>query len=399
MKLTGLIIVALLLGTLATHFVMADPGYVVINFRDYIIEMSVPGLIIVLLLLATTAWAILWLLRAPRKLGEAAAHMQGRRAGKRFTRGLIEIAEGNYAKGEKMLTRGASKSDAPLLNYLAAARAAQLQNQDARRDNWLKLAYETQPEASSAVLLTQADLQIAHEQYELAQATLKQLDEQEQGRGQAIVLLAKLYRQLEDWPALGALLPRLRRIGKPGKDTLDEWSIGFHQHRLEETGGINGDVPREWQDIPKALRKNADLRIAYIIALKATDNAELAESELRQMLKTTWHPQLILLYGEIIGGDEGRQLQQAESWLSKHPDDAQLLLTAGRLCMANKLWGKARSYLESSLAIAASPAAFSSYGQLLTQLGESGAAAEAYKKGLTLVAKDPLALPGPGTKD
>ncbi|MEM9172643.1 MAG: heme biosynthesis HemY N-terminal domain-containing protein [Pseudomonadota bacterium] len=399
MKLGAFLIVAILISAVGTHFLMQDPGYVVINFRGWIIEMSVPGLLLILTLVAITAWVILWLLRAPRKLGEAAAAYSGRRAGKRFTQGLIEIAEGNYAKGEKLLTRGAGKADAPLLNYLAAARAAQLQNQDARRDNWLALAYEQQPEASNAILLTQAELQIGHEQYELALATLKKLDEQEAGNGQAVVLLAKLYRRLDDWRALGELLPRLRRIGKPDRETIDHWTIEFYAHRLQETGGYNGDVGREWGEVPKALRKNTTLQIAYIEALLATEQGALAERELRTLLKGNWHPRLVALYGESQGEDPAAQLQQAEKWLGKRPDDAALLLSAGRLCMTNKLWGKARSYLESSLAAEPSPTTYATYGELLGQLGESAASAAAYRKGLTIVVDEVPALPDPNQSE
>ncbi len=395
MKLALGIIFALLIGTLGAQFLMADPGYVVIDFRGYIMEMSVPGMLLVLASIALVVWLAVKIIRAPRRMGEAAARYRDGRAGKRFTRGLIEIAEGNYAKGERMLTRGASNASAPLLNYLAAARAAQLQNQDERRDNWLKLAYEHQPEASSAILLTQAELQIAHQQYEHAQATLKQLDEQEQGRGQAVVLLAKLYRELEDWRSLGELLPRLRRIGKPNKELLDEWSVLFHEHRLRETASVNGDVKREWQEIQKPLQKNVTLRVAYINALTVIGADDAAELELRQMLKTTWDARLVTQYGLLNTADPAKQLQHAEKWLTKHDSDADLLLTAGRLCMANKLWGKARSYIESSIATKASPDAYSSYGQLLTQLGESGAAADAFRHGLSLVAATTLALPKP----
>ncbi len=395
MKLVVVFIGALIVGTFATHFLMADPGYVVINFRGWIIEMSVPVLLALIALVLFAAWFAVKLWRAPRRLGEKAAEFQGRRAGKRFTRGLIEIAEGNYARGEKLLTRGAGRADAPLLNYLAAARAAQLQNEDARRDNWLKLAWEQQPEASSAILLTQAELQIAHGQHELAQATLRRLDEEEKGRGQAIVLLARLYADLGDWPALGKLLPRLRHIGKPERDKVDAWAVQVHLHKIAETAEHSGNVMREWDDVPNRLRKDVDLRIGVIDALVATGEHTVAERELKSMLRTTWHPKLVLRYGEISTDNPAAQLEQAERWLDKRGDDAELLLTAGRLCMANKLWGKARSYIESSLATKPLPAAYASYGQLLTQLGESGAAADAYRKGLAIVADGTLALPKP----
>ncbi|MFK8052494.1 MAG: heme biosynthesis HemY N-terminal domain-containing protein [Woeseiaceae bacterium] len=395
MKLALLFVVALVIGTIAAQFLMADPGYVVINFRGYVVEMSVPVLVFLIAMTLLTAWLAVKLIRAPRKLGEAAAGYRGRRAGKRFTQGLIEIAEGNYAKGERMLTRGATHADAPLLNYLAAARAAQLQNQDERRDNWLKLAYENEPDANSAILLTQAELQIAHGQHELAQATLRQLDDQEKGRGQAAVLLGRLYHDLGDWRQLGDLLPRLSRLGKPEKEVLNAWYVDVYLHRFEEAGQVNGDVAREWLELPKAHRNNPRLRNAYVRALRQIGQSDVAEQETRKLLKSDWDPGLVLQYGEIVSENPAEQLRNAENWLAKRDNDAELLLTTGRLCMTNKLWGKARSYIESSIAIHASPQALASYGQLLTQLGESGAAADAFKRGLKLAAGDTLALPEP----
>ncbi|MEL7022766.1 MAG: heme biosynthesis HemY N-terminal domain-containing protein [Pseudomonadota bacterium] len=397
MKFTLLVILALVIGTIAAQFLVADPGYVAIDFRGYTVETSVPGLVLILLAAAMLVWLIVRLIRVPRQLRQAGANYGARRAGKRFTQGLIEIAEGNYSKGERLLTRGAAKADAPLLNYLAAARAAQLQNQDARRDNWLKLAYEQQPEASNAILLTQAELQIAHEQYEHAQATLKQLDEQEGGNGQAVVLLARLFREREDWRQLGELLPRLRRIGKPEKSVIDNWSVDFHEFQLSDTAAHAGDVPRAWEDVPKHLKKTPRLQTAYISALGATGLSNKASIEVRQMLKSRWHPELVRLYGKTLSDDPSAQLQQAEKWLAKHPEDHELLLAAGRLCMATELWGKARSYLESALATRHTPEAYSVYGQLLTQLGESSAAAEAYRHGLTLIELSQPALPAPSS--
>ena len=209
------------------------------------------------------------------------------------------------------------------------------------------------------------------------------------------MLLGRLYAQLGDWNALGKLLPRLRHIGKPEREQLDRWTIEVYRHKLAEVAGYNGDVAREWQDVPRALHANVELRIAFIDALVTIGEHDRAERELRKMLRSTWHPRLVLRYGELSTGDPGAQLEQAERWLGKHGDDAELLLTAGRLCMANKLWGKARSYIESSLATKPMPAAYATYGQLLTQLGENGAAADAFRKGLAIVADETLALPKP----
>ncbi|MDP7420073.1 MAG: hypothetical protein QF483_09330, partial [Gammaproteobacteria bacterium] len=71
-------------------------------------------------------------------------------------------------------------------------------------------------------------------------------------------------------------------------------------------------------------------------------------------------------------------------WLHQYPEDPIILLAAGRTCIRNELWGKARSYIESSLAIAATPVAYQELGQLMLKLDDTPAATTAFAKGLTL---------------
>jgi HemY protein len=61
-----------------------------------------------------------------------------------------------------------------------------------------------------------------------------------------------------------------------------------------------------------------------------------------------------------------------------------LLLTLARLCLQAKLWGKARSYLEESIAILPKVAAYQELGLLLEQLGEPDKALECFRTGLGL---------------
>ena len=127
MKLGIYVVVALLISAFAAHFLLANPGYVLIDFRDYKVEMSVPVLVFFIALLMFAVWLIRRILIAPRLLGEAAGRYRAGRAGQKLTRGMIEVAEGNFARGEKLLARAAHSSDSPLFNYLQAARAAHLQ--------------------------------------------------------------------------------------------------------------------------------------------------------------------------------------------------------------------------------------------------------------------------------
>jgi len=393
MKLGLLFVVALIVSAFAASFLLADPGYVVISFRGYLVEMSVPVLLALFVLIIFTAWLILKLLRAPRKLGEAAGRYRSSRAGQKLTRGVIEVAEGNFAKGERLLGRAVDVSDAPLLNYLQAARAAHLLGQDERRDGWLRQAYENLPEAANAVLLTQAELQLDQGQYELALATLRQIEENSPNHGHALNLLGRLYYRLEDWPHLSEMLPRLKKYGRLDAATLQKWTRRVHREKLESAADGMA-VAAAWKPVAKDLKKDIGLLEAYYGGLIRTGMHAQAEKELAAELRREWRSPLAALFGTVEGVDAPRQLKKAENWLRKHGEDPDLLLTAARLCLRNELWGKARSYLETVISIRPTPEAYQEYGRLLSQLGEGDAAADAWRAGLGLVAESPLpALP------
>lgn len=389
MKFAIIVVIATVISAFAAHFLLGDPGYVVINFRGYLVEMSVPVLVGLAALLVFFVWVIRRIVQAPRRLGEAAGRYRSGRAGQKLTRGMIEVAEGNFARGEKLLARAAGSSDSPLFNYLQAARAAHLQGQDGRRDEWLKLAYEQTPEASNAVLLTQAELQLDREQYEQALATLRRLDENSRDHSYALALLGRLYFRLQDWGNLEQILPRLRKHGRIDQATIDSWTVRVHAENLQHAEDSDA-VLAEWKRAPKRLKSEIPLLDAYYSSLMRTGLHDKAEKDLAAALKSNWRPQLVRLFGLIEGTDPTRQLKRAEGWLAKHGDDPDLLLATARLCLRNELWGKARSYLETVISLRPTPEAYQVYGRLLNQLGEADAAADAYKAGLGMVTDEPL---------
>ena len=262
MKIGLIIVVAVLVGSVSAQYLLADPGYVVINFRGWIVEMTVPVLAGLMATVFVLAWLILKVLRAPRQLGQAAGRMRSGRAGQKLTLGMIEIAEGNLARGEKMLARAAGVSEAPLLNYLQAARAAHLMGQGDRRDNWLKQAYEKMPEAANAVLLTQAEFQLDQKQYESALATLRRIEQDSPNHSHALTLLARIYYQLEDWRHLSELLPRLRKVANLDNQTLELWSTRVAEEELKVAPDESA-VDGRWAAVSKELRQSEKLLTCY----------------------------------------------------------------------------------------------------------------------------------------
>lgn len=78
------------------------------------------------------------------------------------------------------------------------------------------------------------------------------------------------------------------------------------------------------------------------------------------------------------------RIERAEQWLKSHPGDAVLLLTLGRLCAGQELWGKAQSYLEASIAVEPTFTAHLAAARLHERIGNADAARMHYGEVLNL---------------
>ena len=399
MKFGLLVILALVAGVIGAHFLLEDTGYVLIDFRGKAIEMSVPFLILCLVTLYALIRLAIHLWRLPRRLGRAVAASGAERTTRLASLGLIQIAEGHPAKGERLLTRGARRKTLPLVNYLEAARAAHAQGATDRRDTWLEMAREHQPEAAAAVWLTQAELEMSDHALNEAERSLGRIEADGPHRGRLLAMRAEIHRRRRNWDALAALLPALERAHALPREELDALYVEMAEAQLRRLAGARdlAGLDAVWNGLPKQLRARSSLFAAYAGARASCDDHDGLEKLLRRTLKTGWDDQLVKIYGELETSHPAAHLAHAEAWLTRRGEDPVLLLSAARLCMQNQLWGKARSYLETSLALRPDAAAYRVYGRLLDQMGEGDAATEAYRLGLeTATGGENLpALPAP----
>ena len=144
-----------------------------------------------------------------------------------------------------------------------------------------------------------------------------------------------------------------------------------------------------WHAMPRALQKEADILYPYLQALIAHDENNAAEALIRSFLSQQWQDRLALLYGEITTDNATRQLETAETWLHSQQRNPILLLVLGKLCLKAHLWGKAKTYLETSLSIEPSAAAYLLLAQLLEQqMDDADEAQKYYRKGLMLAVEN-----------
>jgi HemY protein len=384
------LLLTLLAAVVVAGLAHVSNGYALLAYGRTSVEMSLGTLLALVLVLffglylLTTLAVSLW--TYPQRLREALARKRELRARRATKQGLIDFAEGRWEESEKNLLLHADDSEMPLINYIAAARAAQLQGQHERRDMYLRVAQEQVPEANVAVLLTQAELQIAHKQLDHALATLKRLQELDPDHVFAVRLLATLYRKLGDWRSLLGLVERLREtrvLTKKEVDRLEERAVAALLDQVDARHP-RPSATELWESVPRRLHQDLELNRAYARALLRCNELVQAEIVLREALKSHWDEELLALYGLAVGEDPKRQLARIEEWLAERGESAALLLSAGRLCVVAKLWGKARGYFEGSIMLGGRPEAYEELGKLLRQLDDSEDALRAYSDGLAV---------------
>ncbi|MGD8999842.1 MAG: heme biosynthesis HemY N-terminal domain-containing protein [Granulosicoccaceae bacterium] len=393
-------LIVAVLGVLIAVFAREDTGYVLITREPWVIETSLIMFILILLAAFALLYGVLrFIVNAwgvSRRVHDWQARRRARRARKALNRGLLELAQRNWAKAEKLLLKEVAESDTPLINYIGAATAAQEQGADQRRDEYLQLAYASMPDADVAVGLTQADLQFRAGQLEQAVATLRHLRQVAPKHKHVLKLLLKLYLAVRDWDSILELLPALRRHKVEDEQTLDtlEAQAWEQQLSLVATGQLE-QLQAVWKSLPRKLRHDVRIAHRYAQALAGAGEGDRAAAVLRDVLKKHWHPALVYEYGLIEAADKNTQLTEAEHWLAEHGKEGIVLLTLGRLAIRNELWGKARAWLEASLGSEPRTDTCQLLGELLDKLGEKERAVECYRRGLALAGATVPPLPKP----
>ena len=373
--------------------IAADPGYALFSYRYWSVEMP---LWFAVLSFVVFIIVIYFLLRffdgIDFSLYRLKNWLRWRRKNKSYSktnRGLIELIEGRWRGAELYLLEGVQRSDAPLVNFLAAAKAAHEQEAFDRRDNYLRKAHDFSPRAELAIGLTQAQLQLDQGQLEQALATLKHLYNVAPRNTLVLKLLERLYIHLGDWAALLKLLPNLRKAKLMTAENADKLERSAYRELLQSTGNkANGIVgAREvWEQIPKKFQGDTSIVFCYVkIMSQDPSSANDMEALLNKTLKKSWDPELVKLYGLLPCADSKKQLSHAEGWLKRYGNQALLFLTLGRLCMRCQLWGKARNYFEESLKLEPLAETYFEYGKLLDQLGDASYALKSYRDGLGMV--------------
>lgn len=384
----GLISV-LIVAVLAVALAMAgryDPGYVVLVYPPWRMEISFISFVLVLAALVIGGVMLLRLAALTLNLPSIVREQRERRAGRKrdenFVGGLKAYTEYRYRDAEQSLGQWQGDEMRVGLARVLAARSAQEMRAVAQRERHVQSA--TEHGAELAAQLFEAESCLDAKDAAAALVAIKRAKAIAPQHTALLRLELKARQLTGQWDEVERLLDALARSNALESGMATKMRRLTYAENLKRRAEDDRGLLEYWKNIPSEFKQDAFVARAAARAFMQRGGHDTALDVLESVLNREWNEDLVALYGDLRGSSPKRQIEQAEKWLHAQPRDAQLLLTLAQLCSVQQLWGKAQSYLEASLAISASAEGHTRMAELKTQSGQAGEACQHYQKALTL---------------
>lgn len=377
----------LLLFTAAVALAAAshNPAYVLLVYPPYRVELSFTLFVVLYVLTFIFGYGLMRLMLAAMQLPTYVRKYRMERAQVK-ARKLLDAAlgaffEGRYAAAEKASAHAMELGDTSALHSIIAARAAHELREFDKRDAYLAESGGKTVGETTMRLMAKTQFQLDQKQPQSALNSLKELcDSGIRKHVGTLGLELKAQQQARNWDAVLDVITQLEKRNAIDKLAADQLR---QQAWLEKLRGQTQDIAAlraMWKSIPGDFKHRSRIAAAGARAFSQLGDCHSAQQLLSDMLNAQWDSELVALYGDCQSGDAVAQIEQAEKWLNLHQQDAGLLLALGKLCLHQKLWGKAQNYLDASISLEPSHAAFTALGQLAEKMGKHEQALAHFQK-------------------
>jgi HemY protein len=356
MALRGLFWLALLFIAAVAFAVFGrfDAGQVLIIYPPYRIDVSLNLTIAALVVTFIVLYALIRIVRniwrIPARVAAYRTRARAAKAHAALRDAVSNLFAGRFPRAEKAARDAGGFAENKGAAGLIGATAAHRMHEYGRRDEWL--AQINAPDWQDARLMATADMRADARDPDGALAALTEMQSQGSRRLHAQQIALRAHQQLKHWSEVLKLVKALEKreaIHPAAALRLRQLAA----ENLLRDRRHNADALLEfWRSLGPTERHAA--RIADLAAelLVALDRPAEARRIIEEALQHNWDARLLRRYADCAGADPLPLIQRAETWAQEHADDADLLFALGRLCLAQKLWGKAQAFLESALKLA-----------------------------------------------
>lgn len=365
-----------------------NSGNVLILVNTWRIQVSLAFAVLVLVCGFISLYILIRLLAWFTSVPERVRNWNLRRVVKRdhelLEQGWTELLEGRYAHAEKDLTKlldRSQDSNRQVLAALSASRAAHAMGEYGRRDLLLATASDkagVDGPLKEAVATAAADLYLEQGLSQQALDALLPLQQAGARHVHTLRLLLRAYRQLNRHDQVFVLARTLKRRGALHDNEFRQIIEVAAAARLRETLEL-GTWLQVWKDLKSEERILPEVALAGATAHESIGKFDDASRVLEQAIAARLDPRLLAAYSRADSTQITHRLQKAETWLSRHPDNPDLLTTLGNLCLAGQIWGQAEHYLSRSVAQRSDARVHALLGSLYDKLGRTDEAASQWR--------------------
>ncbi|MFZ1445536.1 MAG: heme biosynthesis HemY N-terminal domain-containing protein [Candidatus Dechloromonas phosphoritropha] len=334
-----------------------NDGYVLLVLPPHRIEVSLNLFVLALVTLVLILYAALRTLALtlglPRRVKRYRERRRRERAGTVFQDAVRLLFEGRFGQALKKATESYAAGTYRGVSALVAARAVQRMREPEKQQEWMRRALADDPRNEAAALMLEAEMMNELRRFDEALAVLGRF-QGKQGRHIAALRLELRARQgTGDWDGVLKLVRQIEKRDALPPEVAREIKTLAHLENIRRRRGDAGQLQDYLRAVP-AFDYGRRLVLAAARALVEADALTVAQNLIESALdgysEAGWQPELVGIYGDLTGPGLTARIARAEDWLHQYPGEATLLLALGRMCMNQRLWGKAQSYIEASLA-------------------------------------------------
>jgi HemY protein len=376
LTLTALAIGVALLGQISDGYVLwvMPPWRVELSFNLYVLAQAVVLVVAYLLLRAIAVT-----LDMPRVVAAYRERRARQRDERAATDALRLFWEGRYSQALKEAEKVGAGGTAQGIAALVALKSAHALRDERRIAEWRARGERLDAGWRAARLMADMRIALDARDFEAARAALDGLGPKERRQISVQRLALRLAQGQGDWAELLRLARLLEKHHALTPEQARPLRLSAQRGLLDGLRDDPAQLMRHWRGMVADERCDARLARqttrALAVAGACAECAELVE----EFLDEAWEPALLEDYAGCAGGDALGRIAHCEKWLGDHPDDAELLLALGRLCVRRELWGKAQIYLEASLAVAEGCAAHIELARLFDRLERADDANRHYR--------------------
>ncbi len=390
-SLIGLVLLALL-AVLSAMLLKESVGTVVFLVPPTRVDLSVGFFLLIVLIVL---WLTFWLGRVLQRLAafpERVRIYRERRTELGAHRALYEalraLLEGRFVRAERSAQDAQAAPPVAGMAALIGARAAHRMQEFDRRDRWLEQA-ESDPDLATARRVVSAELWAEQREPGRALRAIEALQSSGARHLHAMRIALSAHVQAKHWRDV----MRTVRVLEKRRALHAEAAARVRRIAVRGLLADAADDPvlleRTWEAVDSPDRLVPDIALDAARRLNEAGRGPAAALALEAVLERQWDERLLDEYALCEVPGSRAQIERAESWLKAHPRSQPLLRCLARICLREKLWGKARAYLEESQRLGEDAQTSLSLAELAEAMGDGEGAARHFRRAALGLAQRP----------